>query len=80
MSGLLSFMYHSRNSILIGEHFDYVFCETLVNFSMAGYGLANKGYRVLIPIVSAAMPNQSTTPLFKSSNEVFSIHQTAMSS
>ncbi len=80
MPGLLSVMYHSRNSTSIGEHFDYVFSETLINFSMAGYGLAHTAYLVLIPIVSASMANQSATPLFKSSNEVFSIHQTAMSS
>ena len=23
--------------VLIREHFDYVFCETLINFPMAGY-------------------------------------------
>jgi hypothetical protein len=43
MSGLLSFMYHSRNSTLIGARFDYVFSETLVNFSMAGYGVGKYG-------------------------------------
>lgn len=64
----------------VPEHLNDVARESLVDLTMPGYRLDHAGFRIAIPVMLAAVPDEQASKPLNRSDQVDPLHDTTSSS